>query len=66
MKQENARKLILEEWHKLPPEQQTEQHMFAFWSTIRADNHPSLEFRSSADPWQLIATWLQEDIRSKS
>jgi hypothetical protein len=62
MKQVNARKLILEEWHKLPLKEQTEQNMFVFWSTLRADKHPAFEFRCAGDPWQLIATWLQEDI----
>ena len=65
MKQEDARKIILEEWHKLPLKEQTEQHMFTFWSTLHADKHPSLEFRCAGDPWQTIACWLAEDIRSK-
>jgi hypothetical protein len=59
MKQEEAKRMILTEWYKLPPEERKTEHqaaVFAFKSQSR------FHFKCSGDPYQCIMGCLMANI----
>lgn len=62
MKQEEARRLILQEWRNLPPdERQTERRAAEFAMRIK-DQYP---FRCRGDRYQVVKGWVQNALQAQ-
>ncbi len=59
MKQEEAKRIILAEWYKLPPEERkTENQAAAFAFKLQS----RVRFKYSGDPFERILGWLMGHI----
>jgi len=59
VKEEEAKRMIVSEWYKLPPEQRKTERQVAAFSLKFA----SLDFKYSGDRYQKIKTWLMDHLK---
>lgn len=55
--------LIVEEWHKRPARQRTENDVLAFYGELERDKPHLLSFRASYDKYQVLKVILHAHIR---
>jgi hypothetical protein len=61
MKQEAAKRLILEEWRSLPREERNTERQAAEFAMRIKDQYP---FRCHGDRYQVIKGWVQDSLNT--
>ena len=63
MRQEEARKLITEEWLARPDSERTDGNVFPFFADLERTRKHLLKFRCAGDRYQRIRGWLNPYIQ---
>jgi hypothetical protein len=66
MKRDDARRLIISEWHqwrqaRIPETEANGTEGFVFFRFLQRERPGLLNFRDSGDKWQTIHAWLLRD-----